>query len=55
MVRALLADWVAPTQWGGCCAGVNRAILEVFVSETRQQALARLPAPRTPPPACVTT
>jgi hypothetical protein len=29
-----------PTQWGGCCDGVNGAILEVFVTETRQQALA---------------
>jgi len=29
-----------PTQWGGCCDGVNGAILEVFVTNTRQQALA---------------
>jgi hypothetical protein len=29
-----------PTQWGGCCDGVNGAILEVFVTDTRQQALA---------------
>ena len=29
-----------PTQWSGCCDGVNGAILEVFVTDTRQQALA---------------
>jgi hypothetical protein len=29
-----------PTQWAGCCEGVNAAILEVFVTDTRQQALA---------------
>jgi len=29
-----------PTQWGGCCDGVNGAILEVFVTDSRQQALA---------------
>jgi hypothetical protein len=28
------------TQWGGCCDGVNGTILEVFVTDTRQQALA---------------
>jgi hypothetical protein len=28
-----------PTQWGGCCDGVNAALLEVFVTDTRQQAL----------------
>ena len=28
-----------PTQWGGCCDGVNRTILEVFVTDS-QQALA---------------
>jgi hypothetical protein len=29
-----------PTQWAGCCEGVNAAILEVFVTDTRQQVLA---------------
>jgi hypothetical protein len=29
-----------PTQWDGCCDGVNGVILEVFVTDTRQQALA---------------
>jgi hypothetical protein len=29
-----------PTQWGGCCDGVNGAIMEVFVTDTRQQVLA---------------
>jgi hypothetical protein len=29
-----------PTQWGGYCDGMNGAILEVFVTDTRQQALA---------------
>jgi hypothetical protein len=28
------------TQWAGCCGGVNRMLLEVFVTDTRQQALA---------------
>jgi hypothetical protein len=27
------------TQWGGCCDGVNGTILEVFVTDSRQQAL----------------
>jgi hypothetical protein len=29
-----------PTQWEGCCDGVNGTLLEVFVTDTRQQALA---------------
>jgi hypothetical protein len=29
-----------PTQWGGCCDGVNGTLLEVFVTDTRQQVLA---------------
>ena len=29
-----------PTQWSGCCDGVNGTLLEVFVTDTRQQALA---------------
>jgi hypothetical protein len=29
-----------PTQWDGCCEGLNKMILEVFVTDTRQQALA---------------
>jgi hypothetical protein len=29
-----------PTQWEGCCDGVNGMLLEVFVTDTRQQALA---------------
>jgi hypothetical protein len=29
-----------PTQWEGCCDGVNGELLEVFVTDTRQQALA---------------
>jgi hypothetical protein len=29
-----------PTQWSGCCDGLNGTILEVFVTDTRQQALA---------------
>jgi hypothetical protein len=35
-----LQDGWQPTQWGGCCDGVNGTILEVFVTDTRQQALA---------------
>jgi hypothetical protein len=29
-----------PTQWGGCCDALNGAILEIFVTDTRQQVLA---------------
>jgi hypothetical protein len=47
-VQAYVAMWRArfwrdgwhPTQWGGYCDGVNGALLEVFVTDTRQQALA---------------
>jgi hypothetical protein len=47
-VQAYVAAWRArfrqdgwhPTQWSGCCDGVNETILEVFVTDTRQQALA---------------
>jgi hypothetical protein len=47
-VQEYIAAWRArfrqdgwhPTQWGGCCDGVNETILEVFVTDTRLQALA---------------
>jgi hypothetical protein len=47
-VRGYVAAWRArfrqdgwhPTQWGGCCDGVNGALLDVFVTDTRQQVLA---------------
>jgi hypothetical protein len=47
-VQGYIATWRArfwqdgwhPTQWGGCCDGVNETILAVFVTDTRQQALA---------------
>jgi hypothetical protein len=47
-VQAYVAMWRArfrqdgwhPTQWAGCCDGVNGTLLEVFVTDTRQQALA---------------
>jgi hypothetical protein len=29
-----------PTQWAGCCDGVNGTLLEVFVTDTRQQVIA---------------
>jgi hypothetical protein len=29
-----------PTHWAGCCEGLNRPLLEVFVTDTRQQVLA---------------
>jgi hypothetical protein len=29
-----------PTQWSGCCDGVNGILLEVFVTDTRQQVMA---------------
>jgi hypothetical protein len=29
-----------PTQWEGCCEGLNGTVLEVFVTDTRQQVLA---------------
>ena len=32
-------DW-HPTQWDGYCEGLNRVILEVFVTDTWQRALA---------------
>jgi hypothetical protein len=47
-VRGYVAAWRArfsqdgwhPTLWGGCCDGVNGTLLEVFVTDTRQQVLA---------------
>jgi hypothetical protein len=47
-VQAYVAAWRArfqqdcwhPTQWAGCCDGVNGTLLEVFVTDIRQQALA---------------
>jgi hypothetical protein len=47
-VQAYIATWHArfrqdgwhPTQWAGCCDGVNGTLLEVFVTDARQQALA---------------
>jgi hypothetical protein len=47
-VQGYIATWRArfrqdgwhPTQWGACCDGVNGALLEVFVTDTRQQVLA---------------
>jgi hypothetical protein len=47
-VQAYITAWHArfrqdgwhPIQWGVCCDGVNGAILEVFVTDTRQRALA---------------
>jgi hypothetical protein len=47
-VRGYIATWRArfwqggwhPTQWDGYCDGVNGTILEVFVTDMRQQALA---------------
>jgi hypothetical protein len=33
-------DRWSPTQWGGYCDGLNGTLLEVFVTETRQQVLA---------------
>jgi hypothetical protein len=47
-VQGYIATWRArfwqdgwhPTQWGGCCEGVNGMLLEVFVTDTRQQVLA---------------
>jgi hypothetical protein len=47
-VRGYIAAWRSRfrqdgwhlTQWDGCCEGVNSAILDVFVTDTRQQALA---------------
>jgi hypothetical protein len=46
-MQGYIATWRArfqqdgwhPTQWGGYCEGVNETILEVFVTDTRQQAL----------------
>jgi hypothetical protein len=51
-VIAVVQGWVAawharfsqdgwhPTQWDGYCEGVNGTLLEVFVTDTRQQVLA---------------
>jgi hypothetical protein len=47
-VQEYIATWRAhfrqdgwhPTQWGGYCDSVNGTILEVFVTDSRQQALA---------------
>jgi hypothetical protein len=47
-VQGYIAMWHArfrqdgwpPTQWAGCCDGVTGTLLEVFVTDTRQQALA---------------
>jgi hypothetical protein len=47
-VQAYIISWRArfgqdgwhPTQWGGYCDGVKWALLEVFVTDTRQQVLA---------------
>jgi hypothetical protein len=47
-VQEYVAAWRArfwqdgwhPTQWEGCCDGVNGTLLEVFVTDTRQQVLA---------------
>jgi hypothetical protein len=47
-VQAYVAAWRArfwqdgwhPTQWEGCCEGLNAVLLEVFATDTRQQALA---------------
>jgi hypothetical protein len=47
-VQGYIAGWHArfrqdgwhPTQWAGCCEGLNGTLLEVFVTDTRQQALA---------------
>jgi hypothetical protein len=47
-VRGYVAAWRTrfrqdgghPTQWEGSCDGVNGALLAVFVTDTRQQALA---------------
>jgi hypothetical protein len=47
-VRGYIAAWRVrfrqdgwhPTQWEGCCDGVNGTLLEVFVTDTRQQVLA---------------
>jgi hypothetical protein len=46
-VQAYVAAWRTrfrqdgwhPAQWGGCCDGVNGVLLEVFVTDIRQQAL----------------
>jgi hypothetical protein len=47
-VQGYVAAWHArfrrdgwhPTQWEGCCEGLNGTLLEVFVTDTRQQVLA---------------
>jgi hypothetical protein len=49
-VQTYVAAWRArfwqdgwpPTQWAGCCDGVNGTFLEVFVTDTRQQVLAAI-------------
>jgi hypothetical protein len=46
-VQGYVAAWRAcfrqdgrhPAQWEGCCEGLNGTLLEVFVTDTRQQAL----------------
>jgi hypothetical protein len=45
-VQGYIALWRArfwqdgwhPTQWAGCCEGLNGTLLEVFVTDVRQQA-----------------
>jgi hypothetical protein len=47
-VQGYIASWCVrfrpdgwhPTQWAGCCDGLNGALLEGFVTDTRQQVLA---------------
>jgi hypothetical protein len=47
-LQGYIATWRArfqqdgwhPTQWAGCCDGINGILLEVFVTDVRQQALA---------------
>jgi hypothetical protein len=64
-VRECVATWRAhfwqdgwhPAPWGGCCDGMRETLLEGFVTDTRQQALAtkalRLMAAFAECPACV--
>ena len=33
-------DGWPPTQWAGCCEGLNGTLVEVFVTDMRQQVLA---------------
>jgi hypothetical protein len=47
-VQGYIAAWHArfrqdgwhPTQWSGCCDGLNGTLLEVFITDIRQQVLA---------------